>query len=171
MVQDGRRCKIHRYPLMHQRKYLPRETSTARFWEGRLREQLGTESAAQTTGRSSSMPVQVHTACVIATPQKKCDPNSGFKNPAEAEQKARAIMRSRALSVRTLLLGKENMTLQNGQLQKGTKSEVGRWKLGQMEANYLNKKIRQLKKPNAKFITVFEQMPANVEKGKHGGSW
>ena len=63
------------------------------------------------------------------------------------------------------------MTLQNGQLPKGTKSEVGRWKQGQMEGNYMNKKIGQQKKPNAKFIKVFEQMPANVEKRKQDGSW
>ncbi len=64
---------------------------------------------------------------------------------------------------------KEKITLQNGQLQKGTKNEIGRRKQGQLEANYLNKNIGQLKKPNAKLIKVFAQMPANVEKG--GGSW
>ena len=63
------------------------------------------------------------------------------------------------------------MALQNGQLQKGTKSELGRWKQGQMEGNYMNKNIGQLEKPTAKFIDVFEQMPANVEKEKQGGSW
>ena len=42
---------------------------------------------------------------------------------------------------------------------------------GAIEANYMNKKIRQQKKPNVEFIKAFEQMPANVEKGKQGGSW
>ncbi len=107
----------------------------------------------------------MHTA-VIAAPQTSCDPNSVFKTPTEVEQKARAIVASLAL-----LLRRETMTLQNWQLLNGTESEAGQLRLGQIEANYMNKQIRQQKKPNVEFIKAFEHMPANVENEKQGGSW